>query len=52
MCGRFYLDADAEFLINYFKLRYEPREIPIQAVVYPSQSSPIIINHKARSGWA
>lgn len=47
MCGRFYLDADAEFLINYFKLRYEPREIPIQAVVYPSQSSPIIINHKS-----
>lgn len=46
MCGRFYLDADAEFLINYFKLRYEPRELPIQAVVYPSQSSPILIHHK------
>ena len=27
MCGRFYLDADAEFLLNYFKIQYEPKVI-------------------------
>lgn len=49
MCGRFYLDADAEFLINYFKLRYEPREVSVNAVVYPTQSSPVLIHHNSEN---
>ena len=43
MCGRFYLDADAEFLLNYFKIKYRSPDVEIAREVYPSQSTPIII---------
>lgn len=43
MCGRFYLDADAEFLLNYFKIKYRPSDVEISPIVYPSQTTPIII---------
>lgn len=43
MCGRFYIDADAEFLLNYFRIRYEPKIRVDHPVVFPSQTSPIVI---------
>ncbi len=47
MCGRFYLDADAEFLLNYFKIKYKPAvDIP-KDTVFPAQSAPVVIEHKS-----
>jgi len=46
MCGRFYLDADAEFLINYFKIQYEPKVIIESPLIFPSQNSPVLIENK------
>lgn len=46
MCGRFYLDADAEFLLNYFKIKYEPKIIVPQAIIFPTQETPIVIQSK------
>ncbi len=46
MCGRFYLDADAEFLLNYFKILYEPKVSVESPLVFPSQTSPVIIESK------
>lgn len=43
MCGRFYLDADAEFLLNYFRILYEPKVIVENPIIFPTQSSPIVI---------
>lgn len=44
MCGRFYLDADAEFLLNYYRIQYEPRVIVEHPIIYPTQNSPVIID--------
>jgi len=46
MCGRFYLDADAEFLMNYFKIQYEPKVILENPLIFPTQNSPVIIESK------
>lgn len=46
MCGRFYLDADAEFLLNYFRIQYEPKVIIEQPLIFPTQSSPVVIESK------
>ena len=46
MCGRFYLDADAAFLMNYFKILYEPKVIVDNPLIFPTQSSPVIIESK------
>ena len=43
MCGRFYLDADAEFLLNYYRIQYEPRVIVERPIIYPTQSTPVVI---------
>ena len=43
VCGRFYIDADATFLLNYFRIKYEPKIAIEHSVVYPSQTAPIII---------
>lgn len=43
MCGRFYIDADAEFLLNYFRILYEPKVIVENAIIFPTQSSPVVI---------
>lgn len=44
MCGRFYIDADAEFLLRYFKIKYKPVFEIDQRVVYPTQRSPVVID--------
>ena len=46
MCGRFYLDADAEFLLNYFRIQYEPKVIIEHPLIFPTQSSPVVIESK------
>lgn len=46
MCGRFYLDADAEFLLNYFKIKYKPKIKMPEAIIFPTQDAPIIIQGK------
>lgn len=46
MCGRFYLDADAEFLLNYFKIQYEPKVLIEQPLIFPTQYSPVVIESK------
>ena len=43
MCGRFYLDADTEFLLNYYHMKYEPKVITDKQIFYPSQEAPVII---------
>ncbi|GAB6108061.1 SOS response-associated peptidase [Fusibacter bizertensis] len=46
MCGRFYLEADVEFLLKYFKIKYKPNfKIP-ETVIFPTQDAPIIIQSK------
>lgn len=46
MCGRFYLDADAAFLLNYFKIKYEPKIHVPEAVIFPTHSTPVVIQSK------
>lgn len=46
MCGRFYIDADAEFLLRYFKIKYKPTVAIDHKVVYPTQPSPVVIDVK------
>ena len=43
MCGRFYLDADTEFLLNYYHIKYEPKVRTQQQIFYPTQAAPVII---------
>ncbi len=43
MCGRFYLDADTEFLLNYYHIKYEPKVKTEQHIFYPTQAAPVII---------
>ena len=43
MCGRFYLDADTEFLLNYYHIKYEPKVKTEQHIFYPTQTAPVII---------
>lgn len=47
MCGRFYIDADAEFLLRYFKIKYKPIVEINQRVVYPTQASTVVIDLKS-----
>jgi len=44
MCGRFYIDADTEFLLDYYRIKYEPKVIVNQPIIYPTQNSPVIIS--------
>jgi len=48
MCGRFYIDADAEFLLRYFRILYEPKVNVERPVVFPTQASPVIIDYQGQ----
>lgn len=48
MCGRFYIDADAEFLLRYFRILYEPKVNVERPVVFPTQASPVVIDYQGQ----
>ncbi|MCA0385909.1 MAG: SOS response-associated peptidase [Firmicutes bacterium] len=48
MCGRFYIDADAEFLLRYFRILYEPKVNVERPVVFPTQTSPVVIDYQGQ----
>ena len=49
MCGRYFIDADTEFLFNYFNinLKYKPNMDAGKTIILPTDRAPVVI---ARDG--
>jgi len=47
MCGRFFIDADTEFLFNYFNIhmKYKPNINAEKTTIYPTDPATVLISH-------